>query len=371
MAGGKMKALVTAKIAEEYMEDLKEITTEQVFTGRGYTGYKLTTEEMIELVGDIDIIIGGIEQVNAAVMDAGKNLKIIACCRNEAFASVDIEAATERGIPVLSSVGRNAISVAEFTIGILLACCKNISTTDYLLRHTDQLAGKIYGDKTEEENSTRIKPPSFWSTDPTGPSALYGNYPELLGKKFGQIGYGTIGREVAKRALGFGVNLLICDPFVKLEEIAGLNARVVDLPTLMQESDFISINCNVTPSTVGLVSKEMLSLMKPTAFIVNTARAPVMDYDALYELLRDKKIGGAAMDVFPEEPIAKGDKLLSLDNVVLTPHIAGQSREIPRHQSRIILKNIKMLLEGQRPDTICNPQVLDQWFMENRDLLIL
>lgn len=366
-----MKALVTAKITDDYLDQLHAIASDIVFTGRGYTGYKLTEQEMMEAAADADLIIHGVEEVNARVMDACKNLKIIACCRNEAFASVDIEAATERGIPVLSAVGRNAVSVAEFTIGLLLAVCKNISTTDYLLRHTDQFVGKVYRDKQgQEKNTTGLKPPSYWTTDPTGPSALYGNYPELSGKKFGQIGYGTIGREVAKRALAFDVELLICDPFVQPDAIKGLNARIVDLPTLMKESDFISINCNVNPSTINMVNREMLGLMKPTAYIVNTARAPIMDYDALYELLRDKKIAGAALDVFPEEPIPAGDKILTLDNVVLTPHIAGQSREIPEHQSRIVLKNISMLLNGQRPETICNPQVLDEWFKTNKELLL-
>lgn len=367
-----MKALVTAKFPEQYYDELYEIVEEASFAGRGHTGYKLTAEEMIPAIGDAELVIDGVEEINGSVMDGCKNLKIIACCRNEAFASIDIEAATQRGIPVISAVGRNAISVAEFTIGLLLACCKNISTTDYLLRHTDQLAGKTYRDKPEKEvDTTGLKPPSFWSTDPSGPAALYGNYPELYGKKFGQIGYGTIGREVAKRALAFGVELLICDPFVSPESIRDIPARLVDLPTLMRESDFISINCNVTPGTVNLVSREMLSLMKPTAFVVNTARAPIMDYEALCDLLEKKKIAGAALDVFPEEPIAKGARILSLDNVVLTPHLAGQAKEIGDHQVRIIMENLRALLRGERPRTICNPQVLEKWFENNKELLIL
>lgn len=366
-----MKALVTAKITDSHIERLERIADDITYTGRGYTGIKLTAEEMMNAIGDSDIVIGGIEEVNEKTMDNCPNLKIIACCRNEAFASVDIEAATKRGIPVIQAVGRNAISVAEYTVGLLLACCKNISTTDYLLRHTDELAGKVYKDKEQEKEDLHGKKivPHFWSTDPKGPSALYGNYPELYGKKFGQIGFGTIGREVAKRVQAFGVELYIADPFLDPQVAEEANGKLVDLETLMKECDFISINCNVTPSTVNLVSREMLSLMKPTAFIVNTARAPIMDYDALVEFCRDKKIAGAALDVFPEEPIAKGDPILSLDNVVLTPHIAGQSREIPEHQSRIILDNIEMLLNGKRPRTICNPQVLDKWFEENKDLI--
>jgi len=361
-----MKALVTAKIPEQYVKRLEAIANDITYTGRGYTGIKLTAAEMAEAIGDSDLVIGGIEEVGKLAMDSCPNLKIIACCRNEAFASVDIEEATKRGLPVLATVGRNAVSVAEYVFGLLLACCKNISTLDYLLRHTDQLAGKQYKDKQEDGAA---KKPQIWSTDPSSPAALYGNFPELCGKKFGQIGYGTIGREVAKRALAFEMEVLISDPFASEEAIAGKNARLVDLPALMEESDFISINCNVTPATVGLVNREMLSRMKPTAYIINTARAPILDYDALYDLLKEKKIAGAGLDVYPVEPVPKGDKLLSLDNVVLTPHMAGQSRDIPHHQASIILENIEMLLRGETPKTICNAEVLPAWFEKNREII--
>jgi D-3-phosphoglycerate dehydrogenase len=214
-----------------------------------------------------------------------------------------------------------------------------------------------------------MKPPSFWSADPTGPAALYGNYPELYHKKFGQIGYGTIGREVAKRAIAFDMELLIFDPYLDPEKIKGMNARLVDLPTLMSESDFISINCNVNPSTINMVNREMLNLMKRTASIVNTARAPIMDYDALYDILKEKKIAGAALDVYPTEPLPKGHKLLSLENVVLTPHLAGQAKEIETHQTEIILDSLNALLHGEVPRTICNRQVLNNWFDKNRKLI--
>lgn len=363
-----MKAVVTAKITDEYMERLKVFADDIVCTGRGYTGIKLSTEEMRNVMRDADIVIDGVENIDKETIDTCKNLKIIACCRNEAFASIDIDAATKRHIPVIQAVGRNAVSVAEYTLGILLACCKNISTTDYLLRHTDKLAGISYRDK-EQEKREGVKKPQIWSTDPNGPAALYGKYPELYGKKFGQIGYGTIGREVAKRAAAFDMEILIADPFLSPEAVKDINAQIVDLPTLMRESDFISVNCNVNPSTEGMISREMISLMKPTAFLVNTARAPIIDYDALTKALAEKRIAGAAIDVFPVEPIPADDPLLKLDNVVLTPHMAGQSREIPEHHSKIIMENLEMILSGRQPKTICNPEVLEVWFKEYANLL--
>jgi len=364
-----MKILVTAKFPEEFRQELHEISTDVTYAGRGVTGYELDARQMIEHLQGCQMLIDGTEKVNSAIMDACKELKVIACCRNEAFASIDIDAATIRGIPVVAAVGRNAISVAEYTIGILLAVCKNISKLDHLMRHTDTLS-RPYDNKESKAEVSRPAP-SSWSTDPSGPQAVYGGFPELYNKKFGLIGFGTIGKEIAKRVLAFGVELLICDPFIIEDTIKGMNARIVDLKELMSQSDFISISCNVNQSTKGMVSREMLELMKPTAYIVNTARAPIMDYNALYEALKQKKIAGAALDVFPFEPIERDNKLLTLDNVVLTPHMAGQARDIPFHQNRIIMDNIKMLLSGEKPKTIRNPEVLDSFFANNPELLVV
>lgn len=368
-----MKTLVTATIPEHHRPELMKFATDVQYAGRGLTGYRLSPKQMAELMPGVELLIDGVEEVNAGVMDAaGGSLKIIVCCRNEAFGSIDVEAATKRGLPVLSAAGRNAVSVAEFTIGLLLALCKNISKTDYLMRHTTELCGKTYADKKKEEMGTTKKPPSFWSTDPKGPGALYGGYPELKGKTFGQIGYGTIGREVAKRAYyGFEMDLLVCDPVLDEVELAGMRAKKVDLPTLMEEADFISINCNVNPSTEGMISREMLQRMKPTAYLVNTARAPIMDYDALYDILKEGRIRGAALDVYPVEPIEQDNKLLTLDNVVLTPHLAAQAtKEISDHQCEIIFENLHALLRGERPRTLVNPEVLPGWLEKHRELLI-
>ncbi|HPO78043.1 MAG TPA: NAD(P)-dependent oxidoreductase, partial [Thermoclostridium caenicola] len=140
-------------------------------------------------------------------------------------------------------------------------------------------------------------------------------------------------------------------PYIKPEDVAFVNGKLVDLETLMRESDFISVNCNVTPETRGLISREMINLMKPTAYLVNTARAPIIDYDALYDALKEKRIAGAGLDVFPVEPIPAGDKILSLKNTVLTPHLAGSSRDIIGHQTEIIMEQLKILLGGGRPDS--------------------
>ena len=349
-----MKTLITARFDKSYLNVLETITKDYEFAGYGVTGEKMPVPEMKEKIRGIELLISEFEDINQEVIEAADRLKIIVCCRNEAFASIDIEAATKKNIPVLRAGGRNAIAVAEHTIALLMAVSKNISLTDHLLKYTDQLTNVQYDD----EGGKRAETMSEWSMDPTAPFALYGGGPEMYGKTFGQIGFGMIGKEVAKRAHALDMNVLVYDPYVSQEQMDYLGAKKVDLDTVMKESDFISVNCNVVPETVGLVSREKIALMKPTAYFVNTARAKVLDYDALYDALAEKKIAGAGLDVYPVEPIPAGNKFLSLRNVVLTPHLAGSARDIVGHQTNIVLADVKRILDGGKPRFICNPEVL-------------
>ena len=349
-----MKTLITARFDKSYLNVLETITKDYEFAGYGVTGEKMPVPEMKEKIRGIELLISEFEDINQEVIEAADKLKIIVCCRNEAFASIDIEAATKKNIPVLRAGGRNAIAVEEHTIALLMAVSKNISLTDHLLKYTDQLTNVQYDD----EGGKRAETMSEWSMDPTAPFALYGGGPEMYGKTFGQIGFGMIGKEVAKRAHALDMNVLVYDPYVSQEQMDYLGAKKVDLDTVMKESDFISVNCNVVPETVGLVSREKIALMKPTAYFVNTARAKVLDYDALYDALAEKKIAGAGLDVYPVEPIPAGNKFLSLRNVVLTPHLAGSARDIVGHQTNIVLADVKRILDGGKPRFICNPEVL-------------
>lgn len=349
-----MKTLITARFDKSYTDLLETITIDYEFAGYGVTGEKMSVSKMKEKIKGVELLISEFEDINQEVIDAADKLKIIACCRNEAFASVDIEAATAKRIPVLRAGGRNAIAVAEHTIALLMCVSKNISLTDHLLKYTDQLTNVQYNDN----DGKRAETMSEWSMDPTAPFALYGGGPEMYGKIFGQIGFGMIGREVAKRAKALDMSILVYDPYVSQEQMDYLGAKKADLDTVMKESDFISVNCNVIPETVGLISRDKIALLKPTAYFVNTARAKVLDYDALYDALAEKKIAGAGLDVYPVEPIPAGDKFLSLRNVVLTPHLAGSARDIVGHQTDIILADVKKLLAGEKPRFICNPEVL-------------
>lgn len=347
-----MKLLNTARMMANDTERLRAFFTEVRSTGFGVDKRKLTEKELMAELADADAAIIEFDPITAEVLDAAPKLKIIACCRNEPEANVDIGAATARGIPVLSGAGRNARSVAEFNFGMLLALARNIAVADHLLRRTDEITGMAYS------RNDQLKGPSEWSLDENAPFHRFAG-PELYGKKLGLVGFGTIGRAVAQMGAAFGMELLVCDPYVGAEAVAeSCGGRKVALDELMKESDYVSLHAKVIPETVGLVSGHYLSMMKPTAYLVNTARAAIMDYDALYRLLKERRIAGAALDVFPSEPLTKDNPFLGLDNVLLTPHLAGSSVDIPKHHSRLVADDLLRFLRGERPHRLMNPEAL-------------
>jgi len=184
--------------------------------------------------------------------------------------------------------------------------------------------------------------------------------PELYGKTMGIVGVGYIGTKLATRAKGFGLRLLGYDPYVPEEKMREISVEKTDLETLFRESDFVSINVILTPETTGMITKKHLDLMKKTAMLVNTSRGAVIDEAALYDALANKRIAGAALDVFVKEPIWKDpdNKFLKLDNVTLTPHIAGPSDDMMYRGSCIIAEDIGRLLRGEKLKNVLNPSVL-------------
>jgi len=348
-----MKLLITARMIPEDVDRLRGIFSEIEFAGWGTDKVKLSEDEMVKRLSDKDAVIIEFEPMSKRVVDSAPHLRLIACCRNEPEANVDVAAATARGIPVLSGAGRNAVSVAEFTFGMLLSLVRNIARTDHLLKHTGEITGMEYS------RNDQLKGPSEWSLDPGAPFNRFGG-PELHGKALGLVGMGTIGRVVAKLGRAFGMDLLVYDPYLTEEGIREeVGGRKVSLESLMQVADFISLHAKVTDETRGLIDYRYLSMMKPSAYLVNTARAAIMDYDALYRVLREGKIAGAALDVFPSEPISGDDPFLTLENVLLTPHLAGSSPDIPKHHSQMITDDILTYFAGGRPKRIMNPVVLE------------
>ncbi|UCD73612.1 MAG: 3-phosphoglycerate dehydrogenase, partial [Candidatus Bathyarchaeota archaeon] len=180
----------------------------------------------------------------------------------------------------------------------------------------------------------------------------------LPGKTIGLIGFGNIGTRVATRARGFGMRILVYDPYVSKEVKEESEVEFVDLDIVMSESDFVSIHARATNENIGLIGEEQIRLMKKKSILINTARASLVDYSALYDALKDRRILGAALDVYPEEPVDPNSPLLKLDNVTLTPHLAGTTQEVPLRGVRIVLEDVGRYLQGEPLKHVQNPEVL-------------
>jgi D-3-phosphoglycerate dehydrogenase len=172
------------------------------------------------------------------------------------------------------------------------------------------------------------------------------------------IGFGRIGKAVYERLLPFGVNMLLFDPYAREK---AEKARMVDLPTLLQASDIVSLHVTLTAETRHMIGESELRQMKPSAFLINTARGAVIDEQALYKALKEKWIAGAALDAFEIEPLPKNSPLRVLDNVILTPHILGHTQNVMTSLPKAAIENSRRILSGQPPLYVKNPEVLPRW----------
>jgi D-3-phosphoglycerate dehydrogenase len=180
----------------------------------------------------------------------------------------------------------------------------------------------------------------------------------LSGRTLGVVGAGGIGKELLRMARVFDLKLLAADPYANAVELGYIGARVVDLDTLMRESDFVVVACLLNEKTRGLIGAREFSLMKPAGYFINVARGPIVDETALIAALRERRIAGAATDVFEQEPVAPDNPLLKMDNVIVTPHSLCWTDECFHNMASIGLKSIVDALAGKRPEFVVNPAVL-------------
>ncbi|MFC1552451.1 2-hydroxyacid dehydrogenase [Candidatus Latescibacterota bacterium] len=280
---------------------------------------------------ETEMMLGLFAPVSAEAMDFLPNLRIIGASR-AGLENIDVKAATERGILVHNIMGRNAHAVSDFAIGLMFAESRNIARS-----HLAVTKGVW---RKEFVNSDFI--------------------PELSGKTLGLVGFGYIGRLVAEKLSGFKMRILVHDPFVSEDQVKSCSAEKAAIEELCSESDFISIHARMTKETEGLIGKREFGMMKPTAILVNTARARIVDEDALFDALKNRRIGGAALDVFPVEPIESDSRLLELDNVTLTTHIAGTTADALGKSPYLLVDDINKLLTGGKPNFLVNPEVLEK-----------
>ena len=357
-----MKAFITARIDKTQVDRLISNGFEVEQGGFGLTGVKLSEAELIEKFKNIDVAVVEFENITDAVLESAKRLKVVACLRNEPGASLDIAAATKRGIPALFAPGRNAVAVAEYTLGLMISIARSIPTTHHLLRYTDELTAVSYSDKSGERKNVT----SEWSMDPDAPFQRFQG-DELMGKTVGLVGAGFIGQEIAKRVAALGMKLIAFDPYAKADQLAKLSITSVGLDELAAQSDFVVMAAKVTPESTGLFGAKQFGLMKSGAYFINTARAALVDYEALFQALNQKKIAGAGLDVYPTEPLPGDSPFRKLTNVVLSPHLAGATREVVEHHSKMVVDDLLGLIDGKVPTRLANPSVMDE-FMKSGGL---
>lgn len=324
-----MKAVVTAEFAEDDLDRLRAAGYEVEIGGWAVDRQPLEGQRLRDAVRDADLLICELERVDESLLAEARRLRVVASCRGDPV-NVDLKAATRHDVLVLHTPGRNAASVADFTIGLLLTLARSISRGQAHLRAVG------------------------WNVDGELPY-LHFRGPELAGRTLGLVGYGAVGRKVATRAAGgFDMRVVVFDPYAEIDELA---IRAATLDELLEEADVVSLHAPVTAETSGRIGARELALLGPHGWLVNTARAGLVDEGALVEALRDGVIAGAALDVFWKEPIPPGHPLFELDNVVLTPHLAGAATDVRRHHARMVLEDLARIRAGRRPERLANPAV--------------
>lgn len=281
------------------------------------------------------LIVEG-ELVNEALLSQLSGLHLIACLRGDPV-NVDVAAATARGALVVHAPGRNAEAVADFTLGLCLATLRGIA-----LSHHEIVSGSLTSKKTGPRSGPAVTAPGdvVWVPDDLAGPIPYLVYrgQELSSLTIGLVGFGAVGKAVARRFSGLVREVHVADPAVAAETIKDRGFIPTPLPELLPIADVVSLHARSASIVIG---RDELARMKPGSILINTARATVLDYDALADSLRSGHLRAAALDVFPEEPIPAGSPLLDQPNLTLTPHLAGATFEIGTWQSEILLQAIR------------------------------
>lgn len=348
---------VTSNFSSDGIEQLRSLGFDVEFDPIEERDGRMPPAVLQQRLDDVDIFISGFEGVPASVMDAASSLKLLACPRGGPEASVDIEAATARDIPVLYAPGRNAETVADHTFGLLLASTRNIAQAHHRLQ-----MGEYTGEPQTDAAAGGEREDVTWGIGSDSPYVTLRG-PELNSRTLGIVGFSRIGRRVAKRAReGFNMNVIAYDPFVDHVEMEPFGVeKINDITELCAQSDVVSLHAAVAPSSRGMIGTEEFAAMPDDAYFVNTARAALIQDGALISALKTNEIQGAAVDVYSQEPIHRDHPLLSMDDVVTTPHIASAAQEVIDRHSALIVQDISSIVCGDDPMHVVNPQTLSSF----------
>jgi len=317
-----MKIINTAPLSEAYIRLLQE----------EYTFIQATPEEeslldenqFIRWINqeNPEIIIVELNEVTREVIQAAKALKVIVVCRGGTN-NVDLDAAKKKGVIVINTPARNAVSVAEFTIALM------INLSRYLIPSANLVRNRQWTHLMD----------TFYQFEGC----------ELSGKTAGIVGLGVTGQEVAKRLKAFDMRLLGYDPVISPEMALNIGVDLVRLDDLMKQSDYVLLHAAVTDSSRNMINQATLSLMKPSAFLINMARAALIVEEDLLKAVRSKQIAGAALDVHSVEPLPLDSPWLDTEGVILTPHLGGATHEIITRHSKMLYDDLLLIKRGKEP----------------------
>ena len=321
----KPKVFITRAIPEKGLEIIKDFCNIDIWQEE----LPPSRADLLQHVRGADGLLSLLtDKIDSEVMDeAGPQLKVISNLA-VGFDNIDVNAATSRKIAVGNTPDVLTDATADFAFALMMAVARRIPEAERYVHE-----GK-------------------WKT--WGPMTLLGV--DLKGATLGLIGFGRIGKAMARRALGFDMSVIYYDPNEKRQDV-DIKATQVDFEILLKESDFISLHTPLTPDTRHLINGEALSKMKSNAVLVNTSRGPVVDPQALYEALKENRIFGVGLDVTEPEPLPVDSPLLTLDNIVIVPHIASASRSTREKMAWMAAQNLIAGLRGERLPNCVNPQV--------------
>jgi D-3-phosphoglycerate dehydrogenase len=279
----------------------------------------LDTLEALEATHEADAVMVSIQHVTADIIAGLQKCRIISRV-GTGLDAIDIPAATQRGIWVTNVPDYSVDEVSTHAVALLLAYARRIPSL-------------VESTRRGSWDKVFVRP-----------------IQRLRGQTLGLLGFGRIGQAVANKARGFGMDIIVCDPYVESQKLEAMGVRPVDLETLLRTSDYVSLHAPLTDSNQHIINAQALAQMKPTAFLINTARGALIDEDALVNALRDKQIAGAALDVFAVEPPAPDHPLLREERAMITPHIAWYS-EAANHDVRVRgAEEVVRVLRGERPN---------------------
>ncbi|GGR30557.1 NAD(P)-dependent oxidoreductase [Agromyces mediolanus] len=314
---------VAAALADAFDVELVEATMD---------GASLAERGLEAQLASAEVIVAELDVVDEATLELAPALRAVVSCRAKPV-NVDLDACTARGIPVITTPGRNAEVTADLSFALLMATVRHVSASERWLREGNWTADDVF------EPYERFRSIG------------------LGGRTLGVLGGGAVGRRMVRRARGFGMDVLVYDPFLPADAF-GEEARIAPLDEVMSSADIVTVHVPLMPETEGLIGARELALMKPSAFLVNAGRAAIIEEAALMEVLRERRIAGAGFDVFYEEPLPRDSELFSFEHVTMTPHIAGASDDVIAEHSRIAAAALRSWLAGEQVPGVANARAL-------------